>query len=240
MCKVKNAKYLSQLIFPFFFVLCRHCPKAHLLIISNPVNSTVPIAYETMVKHGVPKPSVFGITTLDLVRARTFVSEHLSGQDESQIDSVKVIGGHSGITIIPLIEKALPKTLSTDAISQLISRIRYGGDEVVKAKAGGGSATLSMAYAGYEFFKDFIQNALHEGRKAKPLVAYVKTTGSAYPTDYFATEIEANVRDGLKTILPMPTLTENERKMLTEATSELQKDIAKGQSFVASVQSHPS
>ena len=30
----------------------------------------------------------------------------------------------------------------------LTVRIQFGGDEVVKAKAGAGSATLSMAYAG--------------------------------------------------------------------------------------------
>ena len=33
----------------------------------------------------------------------------------------------------------------------LTRRIQFGGDEVVQAKAGAGSATLSMAYAGYLF-----------------------------------------------------------------------------------------
>lgn len=32
-----------------------------------------------------------------------------------------------------------------------MNRIQFGGDEVVKAKGGAGSATLSMAYAGAEF-----------------------------------------------------------------------------------------
>lgn len=48
-----------------------HCPKAHLLIISNPVNSTVPITAEILKKAGVYDPKrVFGVTTLDGACAR--------------------------------------------------------------------------------------------------------------------------------------------------------------------------
>jgi malate dehydrogenase len=42
----------------------------------------------------------------------------------------------------------LPASTNVEA---LITRIQFGGDEVVKAKDGAGSATLSMAYAGAEF-----------------------------------------------------------------------------------------
>ena len=52
-------------------------PKAALLIISNPVNSTVPICAEVLKKAGVyNKKKVFGVTTLDVVRANTFIAEH--------------------------------------------------------------------------------------------------------------------------------------------------------------------
>jgi len=51
-------------------------PKALIAIISNPVNSTVPIASEVLKKAGVYDPNrVFGVTTLDIVRANTFISE---------------------------------------------------------------------------------------------------------------------------------------------------------------------
>ena len=44
-------------------------------IISNPVNSTVPIAAETLKAAGVYDPKkVIGVTTLDVVRANTFVA----------------------------------------------------------------------------------------------------------------------------------------------------------------------
>ena len=54
----------------------KHCPKALLNIISNPVNSTVPIAAETLTKMGVyDEKRVLGVTTLDVVRAKTFYAD---------------------------------------------------------------------------------------------------------------------------------------------------------------------
>uniref|UniRef100_A0A8C4I617 Malate dehydrogenase n=1 Tax=Dicentrarchus labrax TaxID=13489 RepID=A0A8C4I617_DICLA len=52
----------------------RNCPEAMICIIANPVNSTIPITAEVMKKHGVYNPNrVFGVTTLDIVRANAFV-----------------------------------------------------------------------------------------------------------------------------------------------------------------------
>lgn len=52
-------------------------PKALIAIISNPVNSTVPIACEVLKKAGVLDPKrVFGVTTLDIVRANAFIAEY--------------------------------------------------------------------------------------------------------------------------------------------------------------------
>lgn len=53
----------------------KHCPEAVLNIISNPVNSTVPIAAEVLKKMGVyDRKKVMGVTTLDVVRAKTFLA----------------------------------------------------------------------------------------------------------------------------------------------------------------------
>uniref|UniRef100_A0A8C2V2X9 Malate dehydrogenase n=1 Tax=Chinchilla lanigera TaxID=34839 RepID=A0A8C2V2X9_CHILA len=52
----------------------QHCPEAMICIIANPVNSTIPITAEVFKKHGVYNPNrIFGVTTLDIVRANTFV-----------------------------------------------------------------------------------------------------------------------------------------------------------------------
>ena len=41
--------------------------------------------------------------------------------------------------------------MSGDERAALVKRIQFGGDEVVKAKDGAGSATLSMAWAAAKF-----------------------------------------------------------------------------------------
>ena len=47
--------------------------------------------------------SIFGVTTLDIVRSNTFVAE-AKGLDVTKT-SVPVIGGHSGVTILPLLSQ---------------------------------------------------------------------------------------------------------------------------------------
>ena len=127
-------------------------PKAYILIISNPVNSTVPIAAEVLKAKGVfDAKRLFGVTTLDVVRAETFVAE-IIGESNPQSLTIPVIGGHSGETIVPLFSQAKPAVkIPADKLADLVKRVQFGGDEVVKAKDGAGSATLSMAYAGFRW-----------------------------------------------------------------------------------------
>lgn len=127
-------------------------PKAFILVISNPVNSTVPISAEVLKAKGVFNPQrLFGVTTLDIVRAETFVAE-IAGKSNPQELTVPVVGGHSGETILPLFSQVTPSvTIPDDKYDALVNRVQFGGDEVVKAKDGAGSATLSMAYAGYRY-----------------------------------------------------------------------------------------
>ena len=63
-----------------------------------------------------------------------------------------MVGGHAGVTIIPLFSQATPHAeVSPEELDALTKRTQDGGTEVVTAKAGTGSATLSMAYAGALF-----------------------------------------------------------------------------------------
>ncbi len=116
----------------------KYCPKAKLAIISNPVNSTVPIAAEAFKKAGVYDPKrIFGVTTLDVVRANKFVAD-LKGLKAEEVN-VPVIGGHAGITILPLLSQVSPSVSFTeDEIAKLTVRIQNAGTEVVEAKAGTG------------------------------------------------------------------------------------------------------
>ena len=54
--------------------IAKCCPNAIVNLISNPVNSTVPIAAEVFKRAGTYDPKkLLGVTMLDVVRANTFV-----------------------------------------------------------------------------------------------------------------------------------------------------------------------
>lgn len=145
-----NAGIVKQLVEG----IAEYCPKSYILVISNPVNSTVPIAAEVLKAKGVFDPKkLFGVTTLDVVRAETFIQD-ITGEKDPSKTNIPVIGGHSGETIVPLFSQAKPAVkVPEDKLDALVHRVQFGGDEVVKAKDGAGSATLSMAYAGYRYVR---------------------------------------------------------------------------------------
>jgi len=207
----------------------KHCPKAHLLIISNPVNSTVPIVAEVLKKHGVFDPKrLFGVTTLDVVRASTFVSS-IKGSEALKNVAVHVIGGHSGVTIIPLLSQMTALNFSKDEVDQLTQRIQFGGDEVVKAKDGTGSATLSMAQAGARFTSSLLK-AL-SGQKGMVEPTYVLSPVAADKgVDFFATFVELG-KNGVEKIHPTGPMNAFEQKLFEAAIPELKKNISKGVEF---------
>ncbi|TRM68707.1 lactate/malate dehydrogenase [Schizophyllum amplum] len=209
----------------------RVAPEAHICIISNPVNSTVPIVAATLEKLGVFDPRrVFGVTTLDVVRAARFLGG-IAGADPKDC-VVPVVGGHSGATIVPLLSQtAQGKGISGEQYKALINRIQFGGDEVVKAKDGAGSATLSMAYAGAKF-TDALLRGLN-GEKGVVTPTFVKSPLFAdQGIDFFSSKVELGV-NGVEKIHPIGDITAAEQELLDACLPDLKKNIAKGQSFVA-------
>lgn len=103
--------------------IAEHCPKAFILVISNPVNSTVPIAAEVLKKKNVfDAKRLFGVTTLDVVRAETFVQD-ITGARDPAATVIPVVGGHSGETIVPLFSQAKPKVdIPEDKLEALVYR----------------------------------------------------------------------------------------------------------------------
>ncbi|GAB4847163.1 hypothetical protein Ancab_026174 [Ancistrocladus abbreviatus] len=186
------------------------CPRAIVNLISNPVNSTVPIAAEVFKKAGTYDPKrLLGVTTLDVVRANTFVRFwDLIPRD---LD-VPVVGGHSGVTILPL-------------LSQIA--FKNGGTEVVEAKAGAGSATLSMAYAAVKFADTCLRGL--RGDAGIVECAFVASQVTELP--FFATKVRLG-RNGVEEIYALGPLSEYERVGLEKAKKELAANIQKGISFI--------
>ncbi|CAE6475048.1 unnamed protein product [Rhizoctonia solani] len=223
--------------------IATNAPKAFVLVISNPVNSTVPIVAEVLKKHGVFDPKrLFGVTTLDVVRASTFIATVAGSPSAAPTYTVPVVGGHSGVTIIPLLSQAtpsLPSSTPQSDIEALTKRIQFGGDEVVKAKDGAGSATLSMAYAAAEFTQ-----AVLKGLKGEDVTipSYVHLTadpegGKALTAEigselqYFSTRVKLGP-SGVEKILPLGNLSEYEAGLVKAAVPELKDNISKGVNFI--------
>lgn len=102
--------------------IAEHSPKAFVLVISNPVNSTVPVAAEVLKAANVFDPKrLFGVTTLDVVRAETFTKQYIKQKDCAKA-TIPVIGGHSGETIVPLFSKASPSLdIPKDKYDELVN-----------------------------------------------------------------------------------------------------------------------
>lgn len=211
--------------------IAKTCPDALICIISNPVNSTVPIAAEILKKHGVfSAKRVLGVSTLDVVRSNTFIAE-LKGLDVSKT-SIPVIGGHSGNTIIPLLSQVNPKVEFSQAeLEALTKRIQNAGTEVVEAKAGAGSATLSMAYAGARF--SFSMLEAQAGKQGVVECAYVAADDAE--TSYFATPLLFG-KNGVEKNLGYGSVTDFEKELIKAATKELNANIEKGVQFAANYQ----
>ena len=203
------------------------CPNACYAIVTNPVNSTVPIAAEVLKAAGVyDKRKVFGVTTLDVIRSNTFVAE-LVGKSCNDVN-VSVIGGHSGVTILPLLSSIDGVQLSQEQIEALTPRIQEAGTEVVEAKAGAGSATLSMAQAAARFTNSLV--AAMNGADVTEC-CFVQTGDDT--SSFHAQPVKLG-KNGVDSIPALPALSDYEQKLLDEMADVLNGNIAKGIEFANS------
>ena len=180
------------------------------------VNSTVPICAEIFKGKGVYNPKrLFGVTTLDVVRASRFVSE-IKNTDPAE-ENITVVGGHSGVTIVPLISQSGHTDIAGEKLDTLVNRIQFGGDEVVKAKDGSGSATLSMAMAGARFAESLLKAAQGEHGVIEPTFVdspLYKDQG----VDFFASRVELGP-EGVQKIHDVGKMTQYEEKLLDACLS---------------------
>jgi malate dehydrogenase len=81
-------------------------------------------------------------------------------------------------------------SFTEEELKALTHRIQFGGDEVVQAKSGAGSATLSMAYAGAHFTLQILRAM--NGEKGIVECSFVES--SVVPNvPFFSSQIELGV-----------------------------------------------
>lgn len=146
---------------------------------------------------------------------------------------------------MPLISQSQPPISVDQAkIEQLTNRIQFGGDEVVKAKDGAGSATLSMAYAGARFAIAVLEAASGKAL-AQPEMGYVDLTADqagakevtaviGNETPFFSVPLQLGP-SGVEKILPLGKLNDYESELIKKAVADLNGNITKGVQFTANL-----
>merc|ERR1712061_358691 len=170
-------------------------------------------------KKGLDPKKIVGISTLDIVRANKFVQDRTGKHAQ-----VPVVGGHAGKTILPLVSQdAAASTIAADKIPALDARVQDAGTEVVKAKNGKGSATLSMAYAGAR-----LGRAVLSGLAGEPVTECACVESSVVEgLPYFASKVVFG-KDGVEDVLPIGSLSAHEKTRLEELTPILKGEIDDG------------
>lgn len=145
--------------------------------------------------------------------------------------NVPVIGGHAGASILPVLSRCTPEAkskLTQAQVDALTDRIQNGGTEVVAAKAGAGSATLSMAKAGADFVNCLVRAI--NGEEGIKVCSYVES--DVVPEcQWFSTEIVLG-KDGFVENLGLGELDDYEKDLLSKAITELKPSIQEGVDFV--------
>uniref|UniRef100_A0A8C0P7X9 Malate dehydrogenase, mitochondrial n=2 Tax=Canis lupus familiaris TaxID=9615 RepID=A0A8C0P7X9_CANLF len=148
------------------------------------------------------------------------------GLDPARV-SVPVIGGHAGKTTIPLIPQCAPKAdLPQDQLTAVTGQIPEARTEVVKAKAGAGSATLSTASAGALFVFSLV-DAMN-GKEGAVEYSFVKSQEA--DCAYFSTPLLLG-KKGIEKNLGIGKISPFE-EMIAEAIPELKAFIKKREEIV--------
>merc|ERR1712125_70065 len=155
----------------------------------------------------------------DIVRANKFVQE-ITGKPAQ----IPVIGGHAGKTILPLFSQdPAGATIQAGKVPDLDVKVQDAGTEVVKAKNGKGSATLSMAYSGARLAK-----AVLSGLAGVPVTECAYVESSVQPgLQYFASKVVFG-KGGIQQVLPVGPLSAHEQSRLQELVPLLQGEVADG------------
>lgn len=207
--------------------IAANCPKALVGIVSEPINSLVPLANGVMKKAGKYDPKrIFGICTLDSTRAKTFIGLE-KGLEPSSIN-VPIVGGHGDDTAVPLISLTTPTVkFSEKETIDLVNRIRHADREIIEAKFGKSGTTISAAYS-VGIMTSMMIRAL-QGEENVVMCSYVKSDVTDSP--YLSTPLVLG-QEGIKENRGLGNITPFEKELLEEALVKLKKQIEKGENFV--------
>ncbi len=114
--------------------ILKHSPNAIIIVVSNPMDTMTYLVHKT---SGLPKNRIIGMGgALDSARFKYRLAEALECPT-SDVDGM-VIGGHSDVGMVPLIDKAVRNSipvsefLSADRMQQVVEDTKVGGATLTK------------------------------------------------------------------------------------------------------------
>lgn len=202
-----------------------HCPSAFIVIATDPINQTVPLATKVLeAGNCYEKSRVFGVTGLDTMRAQSWVSGMY--QIHPHYVKVPVVCGHSPKTAVPLFSHIIPKfDIGNSIAGMLTESLRSIDDQVANSKGGNGELTLSSAFATFCTVSSIL-NAFNG--YAIEHVAFV--ANNDYGTKFFAAPCIITGH-GIAAMMQYKMVTALEAEYINQSTEQLLNDVREGESY---------
>lgn len=194
-------------------------------IVTEPVNSMVPMAAEVMRNHGnYDGKKLFGMTAIDALRAQCmYAAENNLFPQQCY---VPVIGGHSDKTMVPLLSQTNPHIdMNEKHIQEFTLRFRKCDENVIRAKKGW-SPTISISFSVLVFVRGILE--VLEGRQSR-VHAFVENND--FGTSYFSGLVTVN-KNGVGEMQRYADLSKYEVHLLERSIDQLRKDISKGRKIL--------
>jgi len=196
--------------------ILKHSPNAIIIVVSNPMDTMTYLVHKV---SGLPKNRIIGMGgALDSARFKYRLAEAL-GCPSSDVDGM-VIGGHSDVGMVPLIDKAVRNSV---AVSEFLSQEKM--DEIVEAtKVGGATLTkllgTSAWYAPGAAVSSLVQSIICDQKKMFPCSALLEG-------EYGLSDISIGVpcilgKDGIEKIVSVE-LNEKEKAKMIESAEGVRK-----------------
>ena len=152
----------------------QHCPKAFVIVITNPLDAMVALMREA---SGLPPSHVVGMAgVLDSARFRYFLAEEFKVSVEDVVASV--LGGH-GDTMVPLIRYSAVSGIPIPDLIKMGWTTQKRIDEIVQRTRDGGGEIVALLKTGSAFYAPaasaiaMAESYLKDKKRVLPCAAYL-------------------------------------------------------------------
>ncbi|KAB0799802.1 hypothetical protein PPYR_07682 [Photinus pyralis] len=206
----------------------RVCPNAILIMGTNPVSSLVPLASEILkTKKVLNSKKVLGASSLNVIRANALVAETFHLTPESI--SVPVIGGPSGLAVVPILSQVKPHLKFTkEQLICVTDKLQSADRNVINLRHAKECAYLSCGYALAKFVVSVVKGLRGEANIIEQAFVHSKV----HPhTKYFATPVLLG-KGGVENNYGIPKgITQYETCQVEHAVSLIIDDVRRGERY---------